>query len=248
MWKEIGKAFSVLGTLGDGCRCILLSGSGKSFCAGIDTTDAAFFPSRDEQGDTTRRALAFRLQILEMQQCFSAVEQCSVPVVAAMHGPCIGAGIDLACCTDVRLCSPSTIFSIREVRLGLAADVGTLQRLPKIVGHDSRVRELCLTGQDFDATEAARIGFVSRISTTEHELIPMAIQVCELIARNSPVAVAGTKLSLNFSRDHSVRDGLEHIASHNSMALQTDDLVASFAAAASKSNPNFANLAAHSRL
>eukprot|EP00544_Gedaniella_sp_CCMP2646_P014844 CAMPEP_0202501468 /NCGR_PEP_ID=MMETSP1361-20130828/36296_1 /ASSEMBLY_ACC=CAM_ASM_000849 /TAXON_ID=210615 /ORGANISM="Staurosira complex sp., Strain CCMP2646" /LENGTH=292 /DNA_ID=CAMNT_0049134225 /DNA_START=4 /DNA_END=882 /DNA_ORIENTATION=- len=248
MWREIGNAFRLLGTLGDGCRCILLSGSGKSFCGGIDTTDVSFFPSHDEQGDTTRRALSFRSQILEMQDCFTAVEQCSVPVVAAIHGSCIGAAIDLACCADVRLCAPCTIFSIREVRLGLAADVGTLQRLPKIVGHDSRVRELCLTGQDFDAREGARIGFVSRISATENDLLPMAIHVCERIARNSPVAVAGKKQSLNYSRDHSVRDGLEHIASHNSMALQTDDLVTSFAAAASRTNPNFANLPAHSRL
>lgn len=248
MWREINDAFGLLGSLGDGCRCILLSGSGKAFSAGIDTSDPSFFPSQDDDSDIARRVLSFRSQILEMQDCFTAVETCPVPVVAAIHGACIGAGIDLACCTDVRLCSPSANFSVREVRLGLAADVGTLQRLPKIVGHGSRVRELCLTGKDFNAKEAARIGLVSRISSSEEELIPMALNVCARIARNSPVAVAGTKLSLNYSRDVSVKDGLDHIASHNSMALLTDDLVASFAAAASGSDPSFANLAAHSRL
>lgn len=238
----------MLGTLGDGCRCILLTGSGKAFSAGIDTSDTSFFPSQNDKGDVARKALSFRSQIIEMQNCFTAVEDCPVPVIAAIHGACIGAGIDLACCTDVRLCSPSARFSIREVRLGLAADVGTLQRLPKIVGNGSRVRELCLTGEDFDANEAARIGLVSRISLTEGDLLSMALDVCSCIASNSPVAVAGTKLSLNYSRDHTVQDGLEHVASHNSMALLTDDLVASFAATARGNNPSFANLPAHSRL
>jgi len=250
MWWEIGDAFRLLGTLGDGCRCILLTGSGAAFSGGIDTSDTSFFPSQDDDNDDdiARKALAFRSQILEMQNCFTAVEECLVPVVAAIHGACIGAGVDLACCADVRLCSSSARFSIREVRLGLAADVGTLQRLPKIVGHGSRVRELCLTGEDFYANEAARIGLVSCVSATEEELLPMAFDVCTRIASNSPVAVAGTKLSLNYSRDHSVQDGLEHIAAHNSMALLSDDLVTSFTAAAIGKKPSFANLAAHSRL
>ena len=249
MWREIGDAFRLLGTLGDGCRCVLLQGNGKAFSAGIDTADSSFFPSQeDSNDDAARKSLSFRPQIIDMQRCFTALEECPVPVVAAIHGACIGAGIDLACCADVRLCSPSATFSIREVRLGLAADIGTLQRLPKIVGHGSRVRELCLTGEDFGADEAARIGFVSRVSTTEEVLIPMAIEICKRIASNSPVAVVGTKFSLNYSRDHSVQNGLEHVASHNAMALLTDDLIASFAAAASGSKPSFANFPVHSRL
>jgi delta(3,5)-delta(2,4)-dienoyl-CoA isomerase len=248
MWREIGNVFGLLGTEGDGCRCILLTGSGKAFSAGIDTSDPSFFPSPDDHVDAARKAISFRPKILEMQRCFTVVENCSVPVVAAIHGSCIGAGMDLACCADIRLCSPSTMFSIREVRLGLAADIGTLQRLPKIVGHASRVRELCLTGEDFDAAEAWRIGLVGRISQTEEHLWPMAIRLCKRIASNSPVAVAGTKLSLNYSRDHTVQEGLAHIASHNSMALLTNDLVASFTAAASGVDPTFADLRSHSRL
>lgn len=161
MWKEIGDAFRKIGTTGDGCRCVLLIGSGKGFCGGIDTTDEKFFSGIIDNNNTTnddgssssrdmaRTSLAFRSQILEMQAAFSAVEECPVPVVAAIHGACVGAGIDLTCCADVRVCSPKAKFSIREVRLGLAADVGTLQRFPKIVGFGSRVRELCLTGGEF---------------------------------------------------------------------------------------------------
>ena len=159
MWKEIGDAFRTIGTTGDGCRCILLIGKGKGFCGGIDVTDEKFFSgiSGGDDADASdatmdmavRKSLAFKSQILEMQAAFTALEECPVPVVAAIHGACVGAGIDLTCCADVRVCSPNAKFSVREVRLGLAADVGTLQRFPKIVGFGSRVRELCLTGGKF---------------------------------------------------------------------------------------------------
>jgi delta(3,5)-delta(2,4)-dienoyl-CoA isomerase len=156
MWKEIGDAFGKIGTIGDGCRCILMIGCGKGFCGGIDVTDEKFFSGLvgnsgddDTSQDVARKSLSFRSQISQMQSAFTAVEECPVPVVAAIHGACIGAGIDLTCCADVRVCSPDAKFSIREVRLGLAADVGTLQRFPKLVGFGSYVRELCLTGGEF---------------------------------------------------------------------------------------------------
>jgi len=250
MWREIGDAFSLLGTQGDDCRCIILTGSGKSFCSGIDLTDPKFNllemndkddaegEDNDNCNDIARKYLSFRPKVLEMQQCFSAVEECTVPVLVAIHGSCIGGGIDLASSADIRICSPNTKFSIREVRLGLAADVGTLQRLPKIVGHSSRVRELCYTGEDFDAYESERIGFVSRISKSEDQLLPLAIGISELISRNSPIAVSGTKISLNYSRDHSVKEGLHHIATHNAAALMTQDL----------GGTEFLNLLPHARL
>jgi Enoyl-CoA hydratase/carnithine racemase len=255
MWKEIGKAFRMLGTTGDGCRCILLMGEGKSFCAGIDISDQNFGllqsnsdEKQQEPSDVARKYLSFRPKILEMQSCLTAIEECPVPVVAAIHGACIGGGVDLSCCADIRLCSPDAIFSIRETRLGLAADVGTLQRLPRICGHGSRIRELCFTGEDFDALEAARLGFISRVCP---DLMASAMQVCERIARNSPVAVASTKFSLHYSRDHSVREGLEHIACHNAAALMTNDLMASAIASSSKesnSNGLFYPMLPYSRL
>ena len=251
MWKEIGQAFRQLGTTGDGCRCIVLKGNGKGFCGGIDITDEKFFSgiSQDEENDFARKALAFKSEILEMQSAFSAVEECSVPVVAAIHGACVGAGVDLVCCADVRACSPNAKFSIREVRLGLAADVGTLQRLPKLVGHSSRVRELCLTGEDFGADEAYRIGFLSRISTSNDNLNDVTNEIVAKIARNSPVAVVVTKSSLNYSRDHTVAEGLHHIALQNSAALMTEDLAKSFVAGnGSADGVSFEPLLQHSRL
>lgn len=247
MWKEIGQVFSKLGRLGDGCRSILLIGSGKGFCGGIDISDPSFMIP-DGDGDVARRGMGFLPQILEMQQALSSLEECPVPVVCAIHGSCIGAGIDLSCCADVRLCCNPSTFSVREVKLGLAADVGTLQRLPKIVGHGSRVRELCLTGSDFDAMEALRIGYVSRVLASPRELLQDALKLCCLMAQHSPVAVVSTKKSLNYSRDHTVAEGLEHIAMHNAMALMSEDMVNSFTAVASGAKPTFAELAPHARL
>ena len=253
MWREIGKAFRLLGTLGDDTRCILLIGNGKSFCAGIDVTDPSFglmntLDDDDESMDVARRCLSFRPKILEMQNCLSAIEECPIPVVAAIHGSCIGGGIDLICCADIRICTPTTTFSVREAKLGLAADVGTLQRLPKIIGNTSIVRELCFTGKNFDGVEAERIGLVSRSTTSQNDLIASGLDICKCIAGNSPVAVTGTKLSLNYSRDHSVKDGLEHIALHNAAALMTNDLSAAFVASSTKSDAEFDSLLPHAKL
>jgi delta(3,5)-delta(2,4)-dienoyl-CoA isomerase len=244
-WKEIGHAFNRLGRGGD-CRCIILSGIGKAFSAGIDVTDTKFFSFHDsESADTARRGLAFLPQILDMQRCFTAVEDCPVPVIAAIHGSCIGAGIDLACCCDIRLSAPGAVFSVREVKIGLAADIGTLQRLPKITGNDSRVRELCYTGETFDHEEALAIGFVSRIS---QDPTADAIQLGSLIASNSPVAVVGTKRAFIYSRDRSVQEGLEHVARHNALALMTDDIPTAFMASSRKEEPKFHDLLPFSRL
>jgi Delta3,5-Delta2,4-dienoyl-CoA isomerase len=252
MWKEIGHAFSCLGRLGDGCRCILLVGHGASFSAGIDMFDSSFLP---EQGglmsvDVAHVGLAFQPKLKEMQDCFTALEECPVPVVAAIHGYCIGAAIDLVCAADVRICTQDTFFSVREVALGLAADVGTLQRLPKIVGNQSLVREICLTGRNVSALEAFNMGLVSKVvvCADQSSLLQSATEICSEIAKHSPVAVHGTKKALLYARDHSVRDGLEQIASFNSMALQSPDVTAAWNAGAAKEDPSFRDLPAQSRL
>lgn len=250
MWKEIGSAFGRLGRNGDGCRCVILTGIGKAFSAGIDVTDTKFFSFMNDSNssndtDTARQGLAFLPQIKEMQHCFTAVETCPVPVIAAIHGSCVGAGIDLACCCDIRLASTTTIFSIREVKIGLAADIGTLQRLPKITGNDSLVRELCYTGGNFGHRQALEIGFVSRVSENP---LDDAMKLSSRIADNSPVAVFGTKHSLLYSRDHSVREGLDHVAKHNALALMTKDIPNAFMASTRKEKPLFPNLLPISRL
>eukprot|EP00532_Pseudo-nitzschia_australis_P015146 CAMPEP_0168268704 /NCGR_PEP_ID=MMETSP0141_2-20121125/13858_1 /TAXON_ID=44445 /ORGANISM="Pseudo-nitzschia australis, Strain 10249 10 AB" /LENGTH=272 /DNA_ID=CAMNT_0008209145 /DNA_START=241 /DNA_END=1059 /DNA_ORIENTATION=- len=245
-----GEVFSILGRIGDDCRAIVLTGAGtKAFTAGIDITDESFGlagqTSNDNDNDVARRGLRFYPQIIDMQRCFTAIEECPVPVIAAIQGSCIGAGVDLASVCDIRICSDTAKFSVREVKIGLAADVGTLQRFPKITGNDSRVRELCLTGEIFSAQEAARIGFVSRISD---RLMEDVLGLAAKIAGNSPVAVVGTKRSLVYSRDHTVADGLMHIATHNTSALMTDDIPMAFVAAKQRKDVIFPNIPKLSKL
>jgi len=262
MWREIGHVFQKIGSMDDNCRCILLNGHGKNFCSGIDVSDPNFdlmnmanqnnnTNNNDDEkpkSDVARKYLSFYPKIRQMQHCLTSIEQCPIPVIVAIHGSCIGGGIDVVCCADIRICTSNTIFSVREVKLGLAADVGTLQRLPKIVGSMSRVRELCFTGKNFNGYEAEKIGLVSRIVETQHQLMTLGLCICDEIARNSPIAVQGTKLSLNYSRDHTVQEGLEHIAMHNAAALMTDDLSASFVAATSRTKAEYSNTLPHAKL
>lgn len=243
LWKDIGSCFSRLAREGDGCRCILLTAKGSVFCAGIDISDPSLLlPPGD---DVARRGLAFLPQIQGMQQAFTALETCPVPVVAVIHGACIGAGVDLICAASVRLATEDAVFCVKEVALGLAADVGTLQRLPNITGNGSLATEVCLTGRNFAAPEALAMGLVSRITTNA---LDDGLQICRQIARHSPVAVVGTKKSLLYAHDHSVQEGLDQIAAYNALALQGGDLTTAFAAASRQEKAEYDDLHPASKL
>jgi len=280
LWREIGNCFRTVHLTGDVRAVVLCGGGGGSgassspcFTTGLDLSDPTLqltdLNNNDNKSqnqtsssstlDPARLGLAFLPKVREMQSCFTAIEECPVPVIAAVHGFCIGAGVDLITACDIRLCSDDSIFSVREVVVGLAADVGTLQRLPKVVGNQSRVREICYTGEMFDSKEAERIGLVSRVvggggggRSSGKNVVDEAVKIATRIARNSPMAVYGTKRSLLYSRDHSVTDGLEHIAAHNALALQSHDLPQALKAAVKKkqrqNGANFDNFYPYSRL
>ena len=266
LWREIGTVFGCLGRgePRDESRCLLLTGNGRGFCSGIDIQDLSLVGSNNEEeegacDDPARTGIAMIRKIQQMQACFTQLETCPIPVVVAIHGICIGAGIDLACCADMRICAPNTLFSVREVRMGLAADVGTLQRLPKITGNTSWVSDVCLTGRNFSASEAMKMGFISHIvetraaaidtlETTREALLIYAVQLCQSIAVNSPIAVLGTKKALLYARDHTVADSLEQVIAYNAMALQSDDLMTSIQATMKKEQPIFPRIPRHSRL
>jgi enoyl-CoA hydratase/carnithine racemase len=255
LWREIGSVFRQLPLMTPTPRAIVLAGNGKDFCAGIDLSDPSLMVgSSSGDGDTdvdcARQGLSHILpKVRAMQDCFTALEQCPAPIIAAVHGNCIGAGVDLIAAADVRWCAPSTTFAIREVLIGLTADVGVLQRLPKIAGgNHSLVRELCLTGRNFDATEAAALGLVSRIVPPSADLVDEALTLARRIARLSPVVVQGTKRALLYARDHSVEDGLEQVALYNALGLQGADLRAALRAYQSKTPLTFANMPRHSKL
>jgi delta(3,5)-delta(2,4)-dienoyl-CoA isomerase len=192
--------------------------------------------------------LAFLPALKQMQDSFTALEGCMVPVVAAVHGNCVGAGVDLVCSADVVWCTCDATFAIREVVLGLTADVGTLQRLPKRSGNHSLVRELCLTGRDFGPLEAEAMGLVGQVCRSREALMEEAVALCRQIALHSPVAVHGTKRALLHARDHSVEDGLKDVAQYNSLALQSPDARTAMVSALSRKTGAFADLLIASKL
>lgn len=239
-WNEMKQVFEALHVDSD-CRVIVLSARGKSFSAGLDVTDTGL-SSPSTSPDAARQGLRLIGAIPMYQDAMTAIEQCLKPTIAVVHGACIGGGIDLITACDVRLCSSEAYFSVREVAVGLAADVGTLARLPKVVGNDSVVRELALTGRDFRVDEAKAMGLVSRVLPTKDDALKDALAIAGVIAGMSPVAVVGTKKNLNYARDHSVSDALDYVRTWNACMLQTEDASKAMAAAMRKTKPTFSKL------
>ncbi|KAK1135718.1 hypothetical protein K0M31_000299 [Melipona bicolor] len=237
MWKEFKICFDELATEPE-CRVIILSGAGKIFCAGIDVQDIMKFGQElAEHEDIARKSKILQLRIKNYQDSFTAIEKCPKPVIAAIHGACIGGGVDMISAADIRYCSSDAWFQIKEVDIGMAADVGTLQRFQKIIGSDSLVRELVYTARKFTAAEAVQQGFVSRSFDNQESLLNGSIELAEEIANKSPVAIQGSKLSLIYSRDHSVQEGLDHIAMHNQSMLLSEDFLNAAVSQATKGEP-----------
>ncbi|KAI9362919.1 ClpP/crotonase-like domain-containing protein [Zopfochytrium polystomum] len=225
-------------------RAVVVSGgSAKIFSAGLDLMDFAtgFFGD----GDAARGAMRFIPAVDVMQDTFTAMERCPQPVIAAVHGACVGGGIDLITACDIRLCSSDAVFSVKEVDVGLAADVGTLQRLPKVVGNHSWIRDVAYTARTFDAAEARAVGLVSgpaTIGAGHAAVVEEALRLAKLIASKSPVAVAGTKQVLIHSRDHSVAEGLKYVGLWNASMLRSSDLTTAMQASLAKKQPKFSKL------
>ncbi|XP_065514211.1 delta(3,5)-Delta(2,4)-dienoyl-CoA isomerase, mitochondrial, partial [Caloenas nicobarica] len=235
-WREMVSCFGAI-TQDSTCRAVVISGAGTLFTAGIDLASLGQELLGLDGGDVARRGWNLRRKIRDFQESFSAMEKVPKPVIAAVHGACVGAGVDLICACDIRFCSQDAWFQVKEVDIGLAADVGTLQRLPKIVGNQSLVNELAFTARKMMAPEAQSCGLVSRVFSDKGTLVAGALEVAAAIAARSPVAVQGTKVNLLFSRDHSVPEGLRYVATWNMAMLQTEDILKSVQAAMAKKGP-----------
>lgn len=166
-----------------------------------------------ETEDVARKGIVLERTIKLYQDSISAVERCPKPVIMAVHQACIGAGVDLITAADIRYSTQDAFFQVKEVEIGMAADVGTLQRLPKVIGSQSLARELCYTGRRFEAVEAERSGLISRLYPDKDALVSGALAVAEDIASKSPIAVQTTKESLVYSLEHTNQEGLDHIVS-----------------------------------
>lgn len=237
-WAEIIEIFKWIDDT-DAVRVVVISGAGKHFSSGIDLMLLASVANQLGK-DVGRNARLLRRTILQMQASFNAVDTCRKPVLAAIQGYCLGGGIDLITACDMRYAASDAQFSIKEIDMGMAADVGTLQRLPRIIG-DGLVRELAYTGRTIDAEEARQIGLVNRTFTDQASLLDGVFAIAKEIAGKSPIAVAGTKEMLSYMRDHRIDDGLEYIATWNAAMLQSTDLRVAMAAHMSKQKPEFAD-------
>lgn len=237
MWQELREAFRWADAAGE-VRVVVLGGAGRNFCSGIDLAMLAGVEAGLTQGDLARRHEALRRLILDLQDCLTTVERCRKPVLAAIAGACIGAGVDLATCCDMRYAAADARFSVREIDLAMVADVGTLQRLPRLIA-DGLARELAYTGRNVDADEALRSGLVNEVFATPQALGDGVLELARRIAGKSPLSIRGTKEMLNYGRDHSVADGLNYVATWNAAMLISADLSEAMQALRGKRSPEF---------
>ena len=216
-------------------RVIVLKGEGRCFTVGLDLKEATQELIPD---DSVAGREQLRKKILDLQDCVTVFESCRKPVIAAIHGFCYGGGLDFTSACDIRIAAKDAVFSIRETKVAIIADMGSLQRMPNIVG-EGWARELALTGRDFTAEEALQMGFITHICADLDALYAKAGELAREIAANSPVAVEGTKEVLNYTRNHGVEAGLEYVAQKNAVALYCEDFKEAIQAFAQKRPPVF---------
>lgn len=215
-------------------RVVIIKAEGKSFTAGTDLEEAGSLLS----GQAADEREATRKKIIKLQEGITAIERCSKPAIAAIHSHCIGGGIDLISACDIRIASADAVFSIRETPMGIIADLGTLQRLPYIIGH-GWFTELALTGRNFSAEEALQMRLISRICSDRDELYAEARKLADQIAVCPPLTVQGVKEVSLYSRDNGIAAGLQYVAQKNAAALPSEDVIEAVTAFMQKRKPVF---------
>lgn len=238
MWQDIRSAMQWADRTQE-VRVVIVEGEGKHFTSGIDLTMMMGLQAQIKDDCDGRSREKLRALVLELQDTLSSIERCRKPVLAAIHNGCVGGGVDLISCTDMRYCSADAYFTIKEIDIGMVADVGTLQRLPKLIGNQGIVREMAFTGRKVLADEALRIGLVNQVFETREAMQAGVREMAALIASKSPLSIRGTKEMLNYSRDHTVADGLNYIATWNAAMLMSSDLTAAMMASMAKQTPQF---------
>ena len=209
MWQEIRQAFQWVDATPE-ARVAVLQGEGKLFTAGIDLQMMMGLGPQIKNDCDGRTREALRRVILDMQDTLTSLERCRKPVLAAIHGACVGGGIDLITCADMRYASSDAYFTIKEIDIGMTADVGTLQRLPKLIPLGV-VKELAYTGRRLDAAKALGYGLINEVFDTQEAMVAAALQCAQEIASKPPIAIWGTKQAIHYARDHSVEDSLRQM-------------------------------------
>ncbi|MEC8921315.1 MAG: crotonase/enoyl-CoA hydratase family protein [Actinomycetota bacterium] len=239
-WQELPEIIDQLSAGGD-ARVIVLSAEGRHFCSGMDLSVFAGnnnVSNQEQAKHGSRQRAGFRSTALQLQRTFSCMEESRLPILSAIQGACIGGGIDMVSATDLRYATNDAFFCIQEINIGMTADVGTLQRMPRFVP-EGVVRELAYTGRNMSAAEAKERGFVNEIYGDQDEMLEAVFEIAGEIASKSPMAIWGTKRTLNYGRDHSVADGLEYIATWNAAMFDTDDMAEAFRASTENRDAEF---------
>ena len=244
-WRDLPRIVGDIDTCAR-ARCIVLSSTGPVFSAGLDLSlfgQDVFASSKtakinEKELQTPQNFMSF---LSFLQDSISSLQKARIPVICAIQGGCIGGGVDLICSADIRLATNDAFFSIRETKIGMVADVGTFPRVVKLLP-EGIVKELAYTGRNFSAQEAKEYGFVNRLYESHDALIEGALEIANEIASNSPAAVYGCKRVIDFSRDHTIDEGLEWINMWNASMLSQSELMEGFQSYKSKKEGNFAEL------
>jgi enoyl-CoA hydratase len=222
MWGEIRSVFTSL-TANSNVKACIIKSNGKHFTSGININYLQTIMEKTKEQDQADQANFLYKIIKEMQEAFNAIANCNKPVIAAIHGLCIGAGVDLIAACDIRYSMYNSYFSIMETKLGIVADMGTLQRLPHIIG-DGALKEYGLTSKVFSGRRAKKINLVNDYFFSKSRMYKKAYSLAQELTYLPAHSVQGTKETINFSRDHTVDDGLEYIARLNSVLLNSPEM------------------------
>jgi enoyl-CoA hydratase len=255
-WNDLPLAMGEL-SADRAVRAIVIAARGPHFSVGLDLKAMAGMLTGPESEDADEdgagagngkgrarqpsmasRAVTARQGVLRMQASVTSVAECPKPVIAAIHGYCIGGGVDVVSACDIRVASADAVFSVRETKVAIVADLGSLQRLPRIIGK-GHMAELALTGKDITAARAKEIGLVNEVWPDAPQALTAAHRLAAEIAANSPLAVQGTKAVLAACEDRSVAEGLDYVATWNAGFLGSDDLVEAMTAFMEKRAPDF---------
>ena len=250
-WRELPEIVNRIDAEGS-ARVIVLSSTGRHFSAGMDLS---VFSGNGLTGggdpdappvEMGRQRAQLRLTALALQESFTCFERARMPVLAAIQGGCIGGAVDLVTACDMRYATADAFFCIQEINIGMTADVGTLQRLPKIIP-EGIAREWAYRGHRVPAARAAEVGLVNEVFADHESLVAGALEIAQEIASKSPLAIWGTKEMITFTRDHSVADSLNHMAAWQSGMFQPADMLETFVAKGEQRDPDFPDLLRHSR-
>ena len=240
-WSELPQLVDEISNRG-AARAIVISSTGKHFTAGMDLS---VFTSGnlddDDQTEVGRARSVFRYNVLHLQDTFNSLERARMPVLVATQGGVVGAGVDMITACDMRYATEDSWFCIHEINIGMTADVGTLQRLPKIIP-EGIAREMAFTGDRMPAARAKELGLVNEVYPDQDAMLEAVMDTAARIASKSPLAIHGTKETINYTRDHSVADSLQYIAAWQTGMFQPTDMMESFGAKAEGRDAQFDDL------